>query len=126
MWYFGECHVLVNEWLSVLYHVHVLTNVASCGPLRNHKLKNDLPAFPLQNPLGLHAPPPKKNYMLNIIVLKIKSCLMNSQTFKIISLVESFLCPDKQRIPDEGRRIQRLKRCVLTNTNKDSREVPVV
>ena len=32
----------------------------------------------------------------------------------MISLVESFLRPDKQEIPEEGRRIQRPKRCVTT------------
>ena len=37
----------------------------------------------------------------------------------MISQVESFLCPDKQETPKEGWRIQRLKRCVSTNDNKD-------
>ena len=47
------------------------------------------------------------------------SCLINSQTLKMISLVESFLCQDKQGTPDEGWRIKRLKWCVTTNNNKD-------
>ncbi len=46
-------------------------------------------------------------------------CLINSQTLKMISQVESFLCPDKQETPEQGRRIQRLKRCASTNGNKD-------
>ena len=37
----------------------------------------------------------------------------------MISQVESFLCPDKQETPEEGRRIQRLKRCASTYCNKD-------
>ena len=37
-------------------------------------------------------------------------CLMNSQTLKMISLVESFLCPDKQGTPEEARTIQWPKR----------------
>ena len=32
------------------------------------------------------------------------------QTFKMISQVESFICPDKQGAPEEGRRIERPKR----------------
>ena len=32
---------------------------------------------------------------------------------------ESFQCPDKQRTPEEGGMIQRPKRCVTTNNNKD-------
>ena len=36
--------------------------------------------------------------------------MINSQTLKIISQVESFLCPDKQGTPDEGRRIQRCEK----------------
>ena len=38
-------------------------------------------------------------------------CLINSQTLKTISEVESFLCPDKQETPEEGRRIRWPKRC---------------
>ena len=45
-------------------------------------------------------------------------CLINSQTLKMISLVESFLCPDKQETPEEGQRMQWPK-CVSTNYNKD-------
>ena len=45
-------------------------------------------------------------------------------TLKIISLVESFLCPDKQGTPEESRRIQRPKRCVSTNSNKDEVNSP--
>ena len=30
-------------------------------------------------------------------------CLINWQTLKMISQVESFLCPDKQQTPEEGR-----------------------
>ena len=37
----------------------------------------------------------------------------------MISQVESFLCPDKQGIPEEGRRIQQVKHFVKTNNNKD-------
>ena len=37
----------------------------------------------------------------------------------MISQVESFLCSDKQRMPEEGRWIQRPKRSVTTNKNKD-------
>ena len=32
------------------------------------------------------------------------------QTLKMISQVETFLCPDKQGAPEEGRRIKQLKR----------------
>ena len=42
-------------------------------------------------------------------------CLINSQTLKIISWVESFLYSDKQGTPEEVQRIQRLKYWVLTN-----------
>ncbi len=38
-------------------------------------------------------------------------CLINSQTLKMISQVESFLCPDKQGTPEEDGRIQQPKRC---------------
>ena len=37
----------------------------------------------------------------------------------MISQVESFLCPDKQGTPEEGRRIQRLKCCEKNNKDKD-------
>ena len=37
----------------------------------------------------------------------------------MISLVESFLFPDKQGTPEEGQRIQQPKCCVSTNNNKD-------
>ena len=42
-----------------------------------------------------------------------------SQTLKMISLVESFLCPEKKRTSEDGWRIQRPKCCVTTNNNKD-------
>ena len=45
-------------------------------------------------------------------------CLINSQTLKMISLVESFLCPNKQGTPEEGHRIQRPKH-ISTYHNKD-------
>ena len=38
-----------------------------------------------------------------------------NQTLEMISQIESFLYPDKQGTPEEGRRIQRLKRCEKTN-----------
>ena len=37
--------------------------------------------------------------------------IFTSQTLKMISLVESFLCPDKQGTPEEAQRIQRPKPC---------------
>ena len=37
----------------------------------------------------------------------------------MISLVESFLCPEKPGTPEKGRRIRRLKCCATTNSNKD-------
>ena len=48
----------------------------------------------------------------------------DQQTLKIISAVESFLWPNKQETPEEGRGIQRPKRCVSTNTNKDENNSP--
>ena len=51
-------------------------------------------------------------------------CLMNSQTLKKISPVESFQCLDKQGTTEEGWRIQRLKHCVSTNNNKDEDNSP--
>ena len=42
-----------------------------------------------------------------------------SQTLKMISQAESFICPDKQGTPEEGWRIWRLKHCVSMNNNKD-------
>ena len=45
-------------------------------------------------------------------------CLINSQTFKIISRVESFLCPYKQRTPEESWRIQQSKR-IPADDDKD-------
>ena len=36
-------------------------------------------------------------------------CLINSQTLRMVSQVESFLCPDKQGTPEEGWNIQRPK-----------------
>ena len=47
-------------------------------------------------------------------------CLINSQTVKLISQVESFLCPDKQGTPKEGRRIQWPKHCEKNNEGKDN------
>ena len=44
-------------------------------------------------------------------------CLINSQTLKMISQVESFLCQNKQGIAEKGRRIQ-LSKSVSTNNNK--------
>ena len=46
-------------------------------------------------------------------------CLINSQTLKMISQIESFLCSDKQGTPEEGRRMEWPKCCVTTNNNKD-------
>ena len=37
----------------------------------------------------------------------------------MISQFESFLRPDRQETPEEGRRIQQLKHRVKTNNNKD-------
>ena len=56
----------------------------------------------------------------DIIVFHISwtSCLINSRTLKIISLVVSFLCPCKQGTPEEGRGIQRPKRWVSINNYK--------
>ena len=39
----------------------------------------------------------------------------------MISQAESFLWPDKQGTPDEGRRIQRPKRCFTTNNNDEEK-----
>ena len=39
--------------------------------------------------------------------------------YKIISQVESFLCPYKKETLEEGWRIQQPKHCVSTNNNKD-------
>ena len=44
------------------------------------------------------------------------------KSIKMISQVESFLCPDKQGTPEEGRRIQRPKRC--KKNNKDEHNSP--
>ena len=44
------------------------------------------------------------------------------QTLKKISLVESFLCPDKQGTPEKGRRIQQPKHC--EKNNKDENNSP--
>ena len=38
----------------------------------------------------------------------------------MISQVESFLCPDKQGTPEEGRSIQRPKRCEKNNNDEDN------
>ena len=45
--------------------------------------------------------------------------LINSQTLKMISQVESFLCPDKQGTPEAGRRIQQPKCCISAYHDKD-------
>ena len=60
----------------------------------------------------------------NLTVNQTRLCLINSQTLKMISQVESFLCPDKQGTPEEGRRIQQPKHCVTTNDNKDEENSP--
>ena len=52
------------------------------------------------------------------------SCLIKSQTLKMISQVESFLCPDKPGTPGEGRWIHRPKRFASTNNNKDVANSP--
>ena len=44
--------------------------------------------------------------------------------FKMISQVESFRCLYKQGTPEEDRRIQRPKRCVSINRNKDEDNSP--
>ena len=44
--------------------------------------------------------------------------------FEIISQLESCPCPDKQGTPEEGRRIQRPKRWITTNNNKDEGNSP--
>ena len=49
--------------------------------------------------------------------------LIYSQNLKIISPVESFLCPDKQGTPEEGTKIQRPKFCKRKN-NKDEDNSP--
>ena len=46
-------------------------------------------------------------------------CLINSQTLKMISQVESFPSPDKQGTHEEGWRIQQPKHCVSIYCNKD-------
>ena len=51
-------------------------------------------------------------------------CLINSQTLKMISQVESFLCPDEQGTLEEGWRIHQPKCCVSTNNNKDEDNSP--
>ena len=50
-------------------------------------------------------------------------CLINSQTLKMISQVESFLCPYKQGTTEEGKRIQQLKN-ISTYNNKDEDNSP--
>ena len=47
-------------------------------------------------------------------------CFMNSQTLKMISNIESFLCPDKQETPEEGQRIQWPKRCEKNIKDEDN------
>ena len=50
--------------------------------------------------------------------------IFRRQTFKMISQVESFLCCDEHGTPEEGRKKQRLKRCISTNDNKDKDNSP--
>ena len=52
--------------------------------------------------------------------ISLMPCLINRQTLKMISQVESF----KQRTLGEGRRIQQSIRCVSTNNNKDEDNSP--
>ena len=52
-----------------------------------------------------------------------KSFFLNSQTLKIISQFESFLYPDKQGTPEEGRRIHRPKRYEKKKTIKTKKIV---
>ena len=47
-------------------------------------------------------------------------CFIASQTLKVISQVESFLCPDKQGTSEKGRMIQRPKRCEKNNKDEDN------
>ena len=51
-------------------------------------------------------------------------CLTNSQTLKMISQVKPYLYPEKQRTPEEGRRMQQPKRCVLNSNNKHEDNSP--
>ena len=51
-------------------------------------------------------------------------CLINSKTLKMISQVESFLCPNKQGTPKEGWRIQQQKICASAYHNKDEDNSP--
>ena len=51
-------------------------------------------------------------------------CLINSQTLKMISQVESFLCLHKQKTPEEGLRIHRPKQYVSIHHNKDEDNSP--
>ena len=50
--------------------------------------------------------------------------LTNSQTLKMISLVKSFLYPDKQSKPVEGWRRIQPRKCCATNNNKDEDKSP--
>ena len=43
-----------------------------------------------------------------------------SQTIKMVFQFESFLCPDKQGTPADGRRIQWPKRCEKNNKDNDN------
>ena len=58
------------------------------------------------------------------LTVKVLKCSFDSQTFKIISQVELFLCPEKQGTPEDGRMLQRPKRCVSTYHNKDEDNGP--
>ena len=65
----------------------------------------------------------KKCFNLGTII-SWNSGLINSQTLKLISKVESFLCPDKYWTLEEGRRIQQPKRFVSTNNYIDEDNNP--
>ena len=49
-----------------------------------------------------------------------KKVKYNSQTLKMISQVETFLCLDKQETPEEGWRIQQPKHCEKNNKDEDN------
>ena len=50
--------------------------------------------------------------------------MVSSQSFKMISKVELFLCPAKHVSSEEGQRIQRQKCYITTNNNKDEDNSP--
>ena len=61
---------------------------------------------------------------VSLVCLSIEMIQSDSQTLKMIPQDESFLCSNKQGTPEEGQRIQRLKRCVSTYHNKDEDNGP--